>query len=521
MGHVFVTQGDLRRLWCDAWLLPTGPAVAIVHYWFREDVRQALGDRLAPAAFSHFQPVHEVPAAYRQGAARTYKYEEYPGAAHGPQPWLTNVGGSQRRTPQWYLEAVDQFVRAAAKEGVRVTGRPKPLLGVPLVGTGAGGQWFAKAEMTQALLPRLHALADELDVDIALVTFDDEAFAAAQVERRNLHVQWSELTPQQLELGRALAEDAQAGRLVLFLGAGVSMGAGLPSWAGLIDDLALRAGFDADEIETLHGFPVTDQARLVERRLGGRQELVQAICERLEVQEYSLLHTFCARMPTETAVTLNYDRLFEQASSDQGHDVRIIPDRGHRTGERTLLKLHGCISRANDIVLTREDYMRFGERRSALAGFVQALLMTHHMLFVGFGLADDNFHRILDDVRKVLGEVAEHSDEFVGTVLTLLPEPLRDSLWDDEMRIVPMFNRPAPLAQAARVLEIFMDYVVSMTGLNPTYLLDATYDGLLSDSERAFADDVRALQARHTTTLGDSPLGLELQRLLGRLGHKP
>ena len=52
--------------------------------------------------------------------------------------------------------------------------------------------------------------------------------------------------------------------------------------------------------------------------------------------------------------------------------------------------------------MTREDCLRFEERRAALAGIVQALLVTRHMLFVGFDLQDDNFHRIADAIRKVM-----------------------------------------------------------------------------------------------------------------------
>lgn len=518
MGHVFVTQGDLTRLWCDAWLMPTGPRCFIVDYWFREEVIEAMGDALAPAAYSHLVPSIEIPTAYSAGKLRTFRFDTYPGADDGPRPWLTNVGGNQAREPQWYLEAVEQFVRKACVAGARVTKRSKPLLGLPLVGTGAGGQWFQKAEMTRALLPLLHRLADELDVDLALVTYDDEAFAAAQVVRRNLRCEWTELTAAHRDHAATLARHALAGDLVLFMGAGASMGAGLPSWQGLLDDLAEVAGLSADEVETMSSLPATDQARILEDALGGRSELVAAIRSRLDVPNVALTHTFCARLPTETSVTLNYDRLFELASEAQGHTIHVIPNRGKGQSSRTLLKLHGCISREADIVLTREDYLRYGDRRSALAGFVQALLITHHMLFVGFGLADDNFHRIIDDVRKVLGDPDEETGTTVGTVLTLLPELLRDRLWSDDFDIVPMFDDPkASLADAARRLEIFLDYVVFLTGQRPTYLLNPTYDGLLTDRERDFRNEVAEL-ARNTAHLGDSPLGIELRAFLKRLG---
>lgn len=56
-----------------------------------------------------------------------------------------------------------------------------------------------------------------------------------------------------------------------------------------------------------------------------------------------------------------------------------------------------------DTVLTRSHCLRYAERRAARAGFVQALLITRRMHFVGFSLNDGNFRRIADDLQRALG----------------------------------------------------------------------------------------------------------------------
>ena len=53
--------------------------------------------------------------------------------------------------------------------------------------------------------------------------------------------------------------------------------------------------------------------------------------------------------------------------------------------------------------MTRSDYLRYDDRRAALKGIVQALLITRHMLFIAFSMTDDNFHRIIEEVRKAVG----------------------------------------------------------------------------------------------------------------------
>ena len=67
--------------------------------------------------------------------------------------------------------------------------------------------------------------------------------------------------------------------------------------------------------------------------------------------------------------------------------------------------MHGCLNHPEDIVLTREDYIQYNDRRQALAGIVQSFMITKHMLFVGFSLSDDNFFSIASTVKKALHNV--------------------------------------------------------------------------------------------------------------------
>ena len=75
--------------------------------------------------------------------------------------------------------------------------------------------------------------------------------------------------------------------------------------------------------------------------------------------------------------------------------LSVLPMAPKLRADRWLLKMHGCVTQPQDIVLTRKDYIRYAENSAALGGIVQALMMTKHMLFVGFSLQDDNFHRYL------------------------------------------------------------------------------------------------------------------------------
>merc|ERR1739848_645875 len=71
---------------------------------------------------------------------------------------------------------------------------------------------------------------------------------------------------------------------------------------------------------------------------------------------------------------------------------------------RWLLKLHGDVDHPEDIILTYSSSTPYGSEREkeALSGIVQALLITKHMLFVGFSLTDEAFNQIAATVRRAL-----------------------------------------------------------------------------------------------------------------------
>jgi hypothetical protein len=65
-----------------------------------------------------------------------------------------------------------------------------------------------------------------------------------------------------------LADKARRGELALFIGAGVSYGAGLPLWGDLIRALSSRARMSPAEQAALSSLDFLDGARVLENRLG-------------------------------------------------------------------------------------------------------------------------------------------------------------------------------------------------------------------------------------------------------------
>src|SRR3954452_15034111 len=187
-GHVFVVHGDLTHLACDDWLLPTDRDLTLTEAWLPVLADDAItrSDDDVPRL------VIDTPAAFCDGSrrvlavpdrARTDNQDPAP-LTHG-RPWLLDVGEEPDVDPQWLVDGVREWLDAVDQQSSGVE-RARPLLGLPLVGTGAGGASARRDDVLACLLPVLQQHAERVGVDVALVLNDERDHAAAQDVRRRV-----------------------------------------------------------------------------------------------------------------------------------------------------------------------------------------------------------------------------------------------------------------------------------------------------------------------------------------------
>lgn len=512
-GHLFIMRGDLTRIACDAWLMPTGYEMFVESYWLQPE----------PDGFREavFEMRDERSEAWIKGEERVMPVPFWPDDRS--RPWLTNI---IFRKKERLFEAVEAFVDAvlATKSKPR-NKRERHLLALPVISTGFGGGSRVKGRVIKTLVLALIKLVERKDVDLVLVTHTAPAFAAAQKARFEAGFSWPELTPEQVTQARDLAEVGSSQGLALFLGAGVSCSAGLPSWNGLLTKLAKQIGISETELQEFSKLDVLDRGSVLERRFRARKQDVNGQVARIfsRTWDHSLLHGLLACLPASEVITQNYDRLFEVAAEGAGEPVATLPYTPGDVHNRWLLKMHGCVSVPEDIVIRREDYLRYSERRAALAGIVQATMLTRHMLFVGFSLRDGNFHRAVDDVRRALGGNKRNR---LGTALFLAPSALTAELWQAELDIVHFLDAPktsqpdedAAVSYAARKLEIFMDCLLGHCGSTTGHLLDPTFTHLLTQPEKELKESLLALRTQLTPEARSTVAWGRVQNLLHSMG---
>ncbi|CAB9516283.1 expressed unknown protein [Seminavis robusta] len=482
-GHVFVCNASVCDLQCDAFLCPAqishkkGRLNGTIASRWRKNIlgqNQVLLDSIpfeGPWKFKTY-PSHQRVITFRD-----WPWQGLQKSGKTPNPFLVAGEVSLEKSREFadmskkaarqgelppkelhieaLMETVRQFLTVAVQELQENqpspgTFRERYLLAIPVLGTGGGCAGDLAGQIVTKLLQTLSDfVVQREDVDVALVCADEAMYARAQTLRKDVMdeetlpspAESSPATAKQVpldwtipcfqHLGRGLqvnalqlAQLASKQQLALFIGAGVSIGSGLPGWFGLLHKIEDAFDFPVPRQlgEECGWDPLKMAAKLDEvcksslDNQGESLPLKQRLCSYIKESAHcpGLLLSLLMSLPCDSTVTQNYDQLIEKACECQNivhvlksspttpAELSVIPYQPKRKATQWLLKMHGCVSVPDEIVITREDYETYESSRGALGGLVQASLMTKHLIFVGFSLTDPNYLRIVDEVRAAL-----------------------------------------------------------------------------------------------------------------------
>jgi hypothetical protein len=248
------------------------------------------------------------------------------------------------------------------------------------------------------LVPDLERLKSVVK-DQQLATELLERFAKLQERQRQPAMFWPP------RLGQAYDED----RLVPFLGAGISIAAGMPGWGKLLKEhLQLASTFTEDD--ELKSDALT-LAEIASERMGSEkvQDQLRELLDPLD--QFTTTHVVLASLRCRYYITTNYDSLLEKAwKRVLGLEMNVVTNdfdlanlgvdwrEYDKPGSALLFKIHGCHLRQDEhLILTRRDYRHHYRANHQFFEAIRALLAESHILFAGFSHRDPEVTRLVED----------------------------------------------------------------------------------------------------------------------------
>lgn len=255
-------------------------------------------------------------------------------------------------------------------------------------------------------------------------------------------------TADELERNASLKEDLQSlisnGDAILFVGSGLSISIGYPSWDALLvrlEALAQRVDTQFSPDKNLRESSPLDYASALKNIFENANETntyfneLAAIFSRPNQGPcFKEHHKKLVQLPFSLIMTTNYDPVLSEAllkSIEENQEPLrtdlcfsmnedTIPQlskfllslhRGMKS-PRQIAHLHGYHDRPREIILTKQDYEKYyfnrgsekTQQQEATIHFLVlwALIATRRIVFMGFGMKDPYLLQLLEDVRKRL-----------------------------------------------------------------------------------------------------------------------
>jgi hypothetical protein len=177
-------------------------------------------------------------------------------------------------------------------------------------------------------------------------------------------------------------------------------------------------------------------------------------------------------------ITTNYDTLIERAFSEAGKRCGTIvqEDDLTRMQDVNVVKIHGCVTHLDTVVITEEDYYRWLISDSEIKTLVRLWFLQRPVVFIGFSLSDPNLRQLYYGLRLRFGKALQvayavfkerldnYDMRFIEEQKIKIIEQDATAFLEDlvEQVVLPRAYREyAPIARA----QLFRDWLDSHPGL--------------------------------------------------------
>lgn len=197
-----------------------------------------------------------------------------------------------------------------------------------------------------------------------------------------------------------ISEQMKLGYLSAFAGAGLSVASGYVDWKRLLEPLCKQMRLNNDK-------DLTEIAQYYKNEYG-RQGLNDIVFnEFAKMPKNNENVTWLAKLPIKEYWTTNYDDIIEQEIQKRGKVVETIINQESfkyhdPRREVVIYKMHGDKRYPDDVVLTKEDYQKYDDKRKLFTRLLSVELVRRTFIFIGFSFNDPNLERILSIAKNTL-----------------------------------------------------------------------------------------------------------------------
>jgi len=206
-------------------------------------------------------------------------------------------------------------------------------------------------------------------------------------------------------------------RAVLFLGAGLSVSAGLstssvvPDWAQLLEKLGrhLPRKKERDYVGKLIRKKLFLDAAQIVRDGVSAADFVAGLREEIPgtLRGHAGVYEHLLKLDPKIILTTNFDEYIEQqflhySGGNRAHSVcRYTQDHmldDIRSPMRVIGKIHGCITEPGSAILTRRSYFEARRRFQTYFSIVESIVTVNTVIFLGYSFSDPDVSLILENV---------------------------------------------------------------------------------------------------------------------------